>query len=96
MRVWMKCWVNGVYLDGWIDDKEWLMDICADLGLFVAKDIFQHKMIHIYMWRRGIQDEQKELINYMAVDKRLKADVMDGKVVRGMFEESDYYVVLMK
>ena len=32
----------------------------------------------------------------MAVDKILKIIVMDAKVVRDMFEESDHYAELMK
>ena len=30
------------------------------------------------------------------MDERLKTDVMDGKVVKCRFEESDHYGVLMK
>ena len=29
----------------------------------------------------------------MAVDEKLRKDVLDTKTVRGIFEESDYYVV---
>jgi len=74
-----------------------LVDICAERGLFLANTCFQHKMIHRYTWRRGSgQNEQKGLIDYIAVDSRLKKDVTDAKVVRAMFEGSDHYAVLMK
>ena len=69
------------------------MEVCAETGLFLANIFFQHKMIHRYTWRRA---EQKGLIDYMAVDKRLRRDVTDVKVVRGMFDCSDHFAVLMK
>ena len=36
------------------------------------------------------------LIDYIAVDEALKKDVLDARVVRGMFQKSDHYVVLVK
>ena len=78
------------------ENGEWLVDVCAERGLFLANTFFQHKMIHRYTWRRGREDEQKGLIDYMAVDKRLRRDVVDAKVVRGMIEGSDHFAVLMK
>jgi len=74
-----------------------LVELCAERGLFLANTYFEHKMIHRYTWRRGsLQNEQKGLIDFIAVDKRLKRDVTDAKVVRGMFERSDHLAVLMK
>ena len=78
---------------GWNENGEWLVDVCAERGLFLANTFFPHKMIHRYTWRRA---EQKGLIDYMAVDKSLKRDVTDAKVVRGMFDCSDHFAVLMK
>ncbi len=69
---------------GMNENGEWLVDVCAERGLFLANTFFQHKMIHRYTWRRGVQDEQKGWIDYMAVDKRLKTDVLDERVVRGI------------
>ena len=34
------------------------------------------------------------MIDYKAVDEKLRKDVLDAKVVRGMFERSDHYTVL--
>ena len=83
-----KCGVPG-----WNENGEWLVEVCAETGLFLANTFFQHKIIHRYTWRRA---EQKGLIDYMAVDKRLRRDVTDVKVVRGMFDCSDHFAVLMK
>ena len=36
------------------------------------------------------------MIDYIAVDEKLRKDVLDAKAVRGMYEGSDHYVVLWK
>ncbi len=36
------------------------------------------------------------MIDYIAVDERIKNDVLDVRVVRGMFDGSDHYVVSAK
>ncbi|KAK3881607.1 hypothetical protein Pcinc_013953 [Petrolisthes cinctipes] len=54
-------------------------------------------MIHRYTWRRrDDRGEQKSLIDYISVDERLRRDVMDAKVVRGMVQCSDHFAVLVR
>ena len=80
---------------GMNENGEYLVDMCAERGLFLANTFFEHKMIHRYTWRRrDAEEEQKGLIDYIAVDERLKKDVMDAKVVRGLFQGSDHFAVL--
>ena len=84
-------------VEGVNENGEHLVDMCAERGLFLANTCFEHRLIHRYTWRRGDgRDEQKSLIDYIAVDDRLRKDVMDAKVVRGMCEGSDHYAVLAK
>ena len=65
--------------------------------LFLANTFFQHKMIHRYTWRRRDErGKQKSMIDYVIVDQKLRKDVMDAKVVKGMFQGSDHYTVLVK
>ncbi len=45
----------------------------------------QDKMIHRYTWARG---NERSLIDYIAVNNRLRREVEDAKVVRGMFSGS--------
>ncbi len=69
----------------------------AERGLFLANTFFQHRMIYRYTWRRREDGgEEKSLIDYIAVDKRLRKDVMNAKVVRGALEGSDHYAVVVK
>ncbi len=39
---------------------------------------------------------RRGLIDYIAVEESLRKDVLDAKVVRGLFDMSDHYVVLAK
>ncbi len=69
------------------------MDICAERGLFLLNTSFRHKMIHRYTWARG---NDRSLIDYIAVDNRLRREVEDAKVVRGLFSGSDPFAVVAK
>ncbi len=84
-------------VDGANENGEHLVEVCAERGLFLANTFFKHKMIHQYTWRRREDGrEEKSLIDYIAVDERLRKDVMDAKVVRGSLEGSDHYAVVVK
>jgi len=77
------------------ENGECLVDVCAERGLFLANTFFEHKMIHRYTWRRSDErEEQKGLIDYIAVDERLRKDVLDARAVRGLFQGSDHFAVL--
>ncbi|XP_050706878.1 uncharacterized protein LOC126992348 isoform X2 [Eriocheir sinensis] len=78
------------------ENGDCLVDVCAERGMFLANTFFQHKNIHRYTWRRGEENEQKGLIDYVAVDERLRKEICDAKVVIGMFDGSDHLAVLAK
>ncbi len=73
-------------------DNTYLVNICAERGFFLL-NTFQHKMIHRYTWTRG---NERSLIDYIAVDNRLRREVEDNKVVRGLFSDVDYFAVVAK
>ncbi len=77
--------VVGKYgVDGMNGNGQYVVGICAERGLFLSNTFFQHKMIHRYTWARG---NERNLINYIAVDNRLRREVEDAKVVRGLFSD---------
>ncbi len=79
------------------ENGEYLVDMCAERGLFLANTFFQHRLLHRYTWRRmDERGEQKSLIDYIAVDKRIKKDVLDARMVRELFDGSNYYAVVAK
>ncbi len=71
-------------VEGVNENGEHLVDVCTERGLYLANIFFQHKRIHQYTWRRREDGgEEKSFIDYIAVDERLRKDVLDAKVVRG-------------
>ncbi len=71
----------------------YIFTLGAERGLFLSNTFFQHKMIHRYTWARG---DKRSLIDYIAVDNRLRREVEDAKVVRGLFSGSDHFAVVAK
>ncbi len=70
--------VVGKYgVEGVNENGQYLMGICAERGLFLL-NTFQHKMIHRYTWARG---NERSMIDYIALDNRLRREVEDAKVV---------------
>ena len=74
------------------ENGQYLVDTCAERGLFLANTFSQHKMTHRYTWARG---NERNLIDYIAVDNRLR-EVEDAMVVRGLFSDSDHFAVVAK
>ncbi len=84
-------------VDGINENGEHLVDVCAERGLFSANTFFQHRLVHRHTWRRmDERDEQKSLIDYIAVDERIKKDALHARVMRGLFDGSDRYAVVAK
>ncbi len=84
--------VVGKYVvDGVNENGQYLVDICAEMGLLLSNTFFQHKMIHRYTWARG---NNRSLIDYIAVDNRLRREVEDAKVVIGLFSGLDHFAVV--
>ncbi len=85
--------VVGRYsVEGVNENGQHLVDICAERGLFLS-NTFQHKIIHRYTWARG---DERSLIDYIAVDNRLRREVEEAKVVGGLFSDSDHFAVVAK
>ncbi len=62
-------------VEGVNENGQYLVDTCAERGLFLSNTFFQHKMVHRYTWARG---NEKSLIDYIAVDNRLRREVEDS------------------
>ncbi len=86
--------VVGKYgVEGVNENGQYLVNICTERGLILWNTSFQHNMIRRYTWARG---NDRSLIDYIAVDNRLRREVEDAKVVRGMFSGSDHFAVVGK
>ena len=79
-------------MPGWNENSEWLVDICAE-RVVPSEHLFQTQDDpQVHMSRA----DQKNLIDYMAVDNILRRDVMDAKVEKGMFDCLDHFAELIK
>ncbi len=84
-------------VDGINENGKHLVDVCAERGLSLGNTFFQHRLVHRYTWiRMDERDEQKSLTDYIAVDEKIKKDVLDARVMRGLFDGSDHSTVVAK
>ena len=74
------------------ENDEYLEDNCAWRSVF-CKQLLSKKMIHRYTWTKG---NMKSLIDLIALDERMKREVMDAKIVRVISSCSDHFSVLAK
>ncbi|CAL4067741.1 unnamed protein product [Meganyctiphanes norvegica] len=86
-----KYGVQGVDKNG-----EYLVEFCSKNGLFLANTFFRRNINMDFTWERncGSKGEQKSLIDYIIVDKRLKRKLIDARVVRRLFAVSDHFPVV--
>ncbi len=86
--------VGGGYgVEGVNENGQHRVDICAKRRLFLSNTFFQHKMIHRYTWARG---DARSLIDYIAVDNRLRREVEDAKFARGLLSDLDHFAIVVK
>ncbi len=65
------------------ENGEHPVDVCTERGLFLANTFFQHKLIHMYTWRRREDGgkERRMIDYYIAVHetKKLCAGCKSGE-----------------
>ena len=71
----------------------WMIQVCAERQMVVGNTLFEKKLIHKYTWTSGI-DGSRALLDYVLVDRRMKGELLDVNVRRGLRGEvSDHEVV---
>lgn len=79
------------------ENGECLKSVCAGKNLMVTNTFFKHKDIHKYTWVRDGRVTYKSLIDFVCVDERLRARVMDARALRGVTNGlSDPYMVMTR
>jgi hypothetical protein len=71
------------------DNGERVINMCLEHELFVPNTWFKHKRNHMYIWSRG---KQRNIIDLVIYDKRLKGLVNDTRVYRGS-ECGSYHIL---
>ena len=74
------------------DNGERLCDFCSVNGLVITGTIFPHKEIHKLTWRSP-DGKTVNQIDHVMVNVRVRASIMDTRVMRGADVYSDYYLL---
>ncbi len=82
-------------VDGINENGEHLVDVCAERGLFLQTP-FSTDWCTGTPGKEWMKERSKSLIDYIAVDERINKDVLDPRVMRGLFDGSDHYAVVAK
>ena len=77
------------------ENGERLLDFCASNQLLISNTWFQHKLLHRTTWfRNGDHSRPGHMIDYILVNKRFRTSVLDTRVYRSTFHESDHELVV--
>ena len=72
-----------------------LLDFCASNNLFIANTWFQHKPIHLTTWyRNGDRSRAGHMLDYVLVNRNFRTSVLDTRVYRSTYLESDHELVV--
>ena len=72
-----------------------LLDFCVTNKLFITNTWFQHKLQHQYTWHRnGDRSNPGHVIDYILVSAKHRSSVMDTRVYRGVYHQSDHELVV--
>lgn len=70
-----------------------VLNICLQWNLYVTNTMFCHKRIHMYTWER---ENARSMIDFVIVDERIKKNVVDTRVHRGVGIDTDHYLVVSR
>ena len=77
------------------ENAERLLDFCASNQLIITNTWFQHKHLHQATWfRNGNRSRTGQMIDYVLVNRRFPTSVLDTRVYRLTFHESDHKLIV--
>ena len=72
-----------------------MLDFCANNQLLITNTWFQHKPIHQATWfRNGDRSRNGHMIDFVLVNTRFRSSVLDTRVYRNTYHESDHELVV--
>ena len=79
------------------ENGERLIDLCACNNLVVTNTLFKHRPCHQMTWYHPAEREQRgHMIDYVIVNHRFRSSILDTRVFRGTFLQSDHMLVVSK
>ena len=77
------------------ENGERLLDFCAYNDLAVTNTCFPHKTIHKCTWfRNGDRTRPGRMIDYVLVNRRFRTSILDTRVFRSTYVDTDYELVI--
>ena len=77
------------------ENGERLLDFCSGNQLIITNTWFQHKLLHKATWfRNGNRSRTGHMIDHVLVNKRFRTSVLDTRVYRSTFHESDHKLIV--
>ena len=77
------------------ENGEQLLDFCAGNQLIITNTWFQHKLLHKVIWfRNGNHSRTGHMIDHVLVNKHFCTIVLDTRVYRSTFHESDHKLIV--
>ena len=72
-----------------------LLDFCASNHLLITNTWFQHKLSHRATWyHNGDRSRPGHMIDFVLVNSRFRSSVLDTRVYRSVYHESDHELVV--
>ena len=72
-----------------------LLDFCVSNNLIISNTWFQHKSIHHTTWyRNGDRSRTGHMLDYVLVSRRFRTSVLNTRVYRSTYLESDHEMVV--
>ena len=72
-----------------------LLDFCMSNNLIISNTWFQHKSIHSTTWyRNGDRSRTGHMLDYVLVSRGFRSSVLDTRVYRSTYLESDHELVV--
>ena len=78
------------------DNGERLLDFCAFNNLVVTNTIFQHRPCHQLTWFHPVEkDGRGHMMDYVLVNRPFRTSILDTRVYRKTFLQSDHMLVVV-
>ena len=78
------------------NNGERLLNFCTSHGLVITNTLFAHEKIHQWSWRHPNQNGGGHVLDYILVNQKFRAFILDTRAHRNSLHISDHHPVISK